>query len=142
MAPRFPAKHFMINWLKALLLSPGVLFPAGYLLVYLSTNIFLNADFKKNIAQSVGQATGNTWQVSIKSLKSGLILDSVTLNDIELTPAGAAESNLQHPAHTITIPTLEIPCPNLEKLLFSHADRNLSTNVICKKILADDRIVQ
>ena len=142
MAPRFPAKNFMINWLKALILSPGVLFPAGYLLVYLSTNIFLNADFKKNIAQSVGQATGNTWQVSIKSLKSGLILDSVTLNDIELTPTGAPESNLQHPAHTITIPTLEIPCPNLEKLLFSHTERILSTKVICKKILADDRIVQ
>jgi hypothetical protein len=132
----------MKNWLKALMLSPGVLFPAGYLLVYLSTNIFLNADFKKNLAQSVHQATGNTWQVSIKSLKSGLILDSVTLNDIELTPTGTPESNLQHPAHTITITTLDIPCPNLEKLLFSHTERILSTKVICKKILADDRIVQ
>jgi hypothetical protein len=142
MAPRFPAKNFMINWLKALILSPGVLFPAGYLLVYLSTNIFLNADFKKNIAQSVNQATGNTWLVSIKSLKSGLILDSVTLNDIELTQTGTPESHLQHQAHTITIPTLEIPCPNLEKLLFSHAERILSTKVICKKILADERIIQ
>ncbi len=142
MGPRLPAKNFVINWLKALLLSPGVLFPAGYLLVYLSTNIFLNADFKKNLAQSVNQATGNSWQVSIKSLKSGLILDSVTLQDIELTPTSAPESNLQHPAHTITIQTLEIPCPNLEKLLFSHTERILSAKVICKKILADERIAQ
>ncbi|MFZ4525015.1 MAG: hypothetical protein ACOYOE_05570 [Chlorobium sp.] len=142
MSPRFPSKKFTINWLKALLLSPGVLFPAGYLLVYLSTNIFLNADFKKNIAHSVHQATGNTWQVNIKSLKSGLILDSVTLNDIELTPARTPESNLQPPAHTITIQTLEIPCPNLEKLLFSPKERLLSTQVICKKILSDERIVQ
>ena len=132
----------MINWLKALLLSPGVLFPAGYIFVYLSTNIFLNADFKKNLAQSVNQATGNTWQVSIKSLKSGLILDSVTLHDIELTPTGEPERHQQNFGHTITIQNLEIPCPNLEKLLFSPNERLLSTQVICKKILADDRIAQ
>ncbi len=66
----FPEKKFLINWLKALMLSPGILFPAGYLLVYLSTNIYLNADFKKNLSTSVNQSTGNTWHISIKSLKS------------------------------------------------------------------------
>ncbi len=138
MVPRFPKKDFLINWLKALMLSPGVLFPAAYLLAYLSTNIYLNADFKKNLAQSVSQETGNTWQVSIKSLNSGFILDSVTLNHIELTPAETPACNNQ----PITIPTLKIPCPELEKLMFSPSKRLESTQAMCKKILADGRIVQ
>jgi hypothetical protein len=59
MAQLFPEKNFLINWCKALMLSPGVLFPAAYLLVYTSTNIYLNADFKKNLARSVKQTTGS-----------------------------------------------------------------------------------
>lgn len=124
------------------MLSPGVLFPAGYLLIYLSSNIYLNAEFKKKLSQSINQETGNTWQVSIQSMKSGLILDSVTLNYIELTPTRAVKSNGQHYNHTITIPTLQIPCPDLEKLLFCRTERVLSMQAITKKILADKRIVQ
>jgi len=142
MVPRFPEKNFLTNWLKALMLSPGILFPAGYLLIYLSSNIYLNTDFKKNLSESINEATGNTWQVSIRSLKSGLILDSITLNNIELTPTKTSESNGQHSNHTITIPTLQMPCPNLEKLLFCRTERVWSMQAICKKILADKRIVQ
>lgn len=132
----FPKKKFLINWCKALILSPGVLFPAAYLLVYTSTNIYLNARFKTNLAQSVKQATGSAWEISIKSLSSDLILNSVTLNHIELTPAGT----LKHPA--ITIPTIEVNCPDLQALLFSPAKRLSSTEVISKKILFDSNLVQ
>ncbi|MBV5304884.1 MAG: hypothetical protein JZU70_11915 [Chlorobium sp.] len=137
MTQRFlPEKNFLINWCKALMLSPGVLFPAAYLLVYTSINIYLNAEFKKNLAQSIKQATGSTWEISIKSLSSDLILDSVTLNHIELTPAGTME----HPS--ITIPTIEVDCPDLQKVLFSPAKRLSSTEVICEKILSDRHLVQ
>ena len=142
MAPRFPHKKFIINWLKALMLSPGMLFPAGYLFVYLSINIYLNADFKKNLAQSINQTTGNTWNISINSLKSGLVLDSVTLDHIELTPVAHPENNGQKRNHAITIKTLEIPCPELEKLLFSSKERLSSTKTVCEKILADERLTQ
>jgi hypothetical protein len=142
MLPRFPHKKFIINWLKALMLSPGMLFPAGYLLVYLSINIYLNADFKQNLSRSASRATGNTWHISIKSLKSGMGLNSVTLNQIELTPAGNPESNRQARNDTITINTLEIACPELQKLLFSPSERLLSTKTICDKVLSDDRIIQ
>ena len=142
MVPRFPHKKFVINWLKALMLSPGMLFPAAYLLVYFSTNIYLNAGFKKNLSQSVNKATGNTWQISIKSLKSGLVLNSVTLNHIELTPIVRHESNGKIINHTITIKNLEIACPELQKLLFSPAERMQSTKTVCDKILSDDRIIQ
>ena len=142
MVCRFPEKKFLKNWLKALMLSPGVLFPAGYLLVYLSINIYLNVEFKKNLSQSISQATGNTWQVSIKSLKPGLILDSVTLNHIELTQTRGSEQNVKSPAQTITIQTLNIPCPDLERLLFSHTERVSSTKAFCEKILADEHLFQ
>jgi hypothetical protein len=141
MVPRFPHKKFMINWLKALMLSPGMLFPAGYLLVYFSINIYLNADFKQNLSRSVNSATGNTWQISIKSLKSGLELNTVTLDHIELTPVAQPENHGQR-HQAIIIKTLEIPCPELEKLLFSSKERLSSTKTLCDKILADKHLIQ
>jgi hypothetical protein len=141
MLPQFPHKKFFKNWLKALMLSPGMLFPAGYILVYLSINTYLNADFKQNLSRSVGRATGNTWHISIKSLKPSLVLNSVTLNQIELTPVTNPKRNRQALNDAITINTLEIPCPELEKLLFSSTERLSSTKEICEKILANERLV-
>lgn len=140
--PRFPKKSFVVNWLKALMLSPGMLFPAAYLLVYLSTNIYLNADFKKNLSRSLNRATSNNWYVSIKSLNSGPVLDSITLNTIEFTPVVQSDNNGQSTNHAITIKTLEIACPELQNILFSRKERLLSTKVVCEKILSDERLVQ
>jgi hypothetical protein len=142
MSPRFPDRKFLINWVKALLLSPGILFPAAYLMVYLATGLYLNADFKMNLSRSINLASGNTWQISIKSLKPSLILDSVTLDHIKLTPTDQLQNNEPDTLHAITIKTLEIPWPGLEKVLFSRNERLSSTNTVCKKILADERLAQ
>ena len=123
------------------MLSPGMLFPAAYLLVYLSTNIYLNADFKKNLSQSVARATSNTWHLSIKSLNSGPGLDSIMLNTIELTPVVQSRNSKPGTNHAITIKTIEIACPELQNILFSHKERLLSTRAICEKILSDERLV-
>ena len=142
MTARFTHKKFMINWLKALMLSPGMLFPAGYLLVYLSINIYLNADFKENLAQSVSKATGNTWQTSIKSIKAGLVFDSVILKHIKLTKTTKPGMRANTGSRTITIDTLEIPFQNIQMLLFSSIERQSSTNALCEKILAEKRLDQ
>jgi len=142
MVHRLPHRAFVINWLKALLLSPGMLFPAAYLLVYLSTNIYLNADFKKNLSRSINQATGNTWKINIKNVKSGLVLNSITIDNVELTPIAGHQKSGRSNNHTITIKTLEIACPELQNLLFSRKKRLLSTEIICKKILSDERLLQ
>jgi hypothetical protein len=142
MAPRFPHRTFVINWLKALMLSPGMLFPASYLLIYLSTNIYLNADFKQNLSQSITQLTGNTWQISINSLTSGPVLDSMTLNHIELTPVVRLQNSTQHSNHSITITSLKIACPELQNILFSRQERLSSTKTVCEKILSDKRLAQ
>ncbi|NMW20597.1 MAG: hypothetical protein HKK67_02970 [Chlorobiaceae bacterium] len=139
---KFPKKKFIQNWLKAFMLSPGVLFPAGYLVLYFSINIYLNADFKNNLSQSVNRATGNTWQTSITSLRSGLVLDTVTLNHIELTRVRLLNDRVQNGSHTITINTIEIPIPSIQKLLYSPAERLSTTNALCEKILAEKRSAQ
>ena len=124
------------------MLSPGILFPAGYLVLYISTNIYLNSDFKKNISRSFNTATGDNWQISVKSLKSGLFLDSVTLNHIELTKRGMADQSNKVTYRTITIKRLEIPYPDLQKLLFSSAERLSSTQTVYEKILAREPGIQ
>ncbi len=142
MMHRLPHRAFVINWLKALILSPGMLFPAAYLLVYLSTNIYLNTDFKKNLSVSVNQATGNTWKINIKNVKSGLVLNSVTLDNVELTPIAGRQKSGQRTNHAITIKTLEIAFPELQNILFSRKKQLLTTEIICKKILSDERLLQ
>ncbi|NMW19306.1 MAG: hypothetical protein HKK66_09825 [Chlorobiaceae bacterium] len=135
-------KKFILNWLKAFMLSPGVLFPTGYLLLYLSTNIYLNVIFKTNLSESVERATGNTWQTSIKSIKSGLVFDCVTLKHIELTKTARPEISANVRSRTLTIDTLEIPFPNVQMLLFSSTERQSSTNALCEKILAEQHLDQ
>ena len=135
-------KKFVINWLIAFMLSPGVLFPAGYLFLYLSTNIYLNADFKTNLSKSVERSTGNTWKTSITSIKSSWVLDSVTLRHIELTKATKPGIREDTEKQTVTINNIRIPFPNLQKLLFSSTDRKTSTHTLCEKILTEKRLDQ
>jgi hypothetical protein len=121
----------------AFMLSPGVLFPAGYLFLYLSTNIYLNAGFKTNLSKSIEKATGNTWKTRITSIKSGWGFDSMTLNHVELTKAANRGMRADDENRTITINTIEIPYPDLQKLLFSSTERLASTNALCEIILAE-----
>lgn len=141
MAKRFQEKNFLVNWLKALILSPGVLFPTAYLLVYFSTNIYLDSDYKKNLTQSIIKATGHTLLVQIASVKSDLTFDSVTLREIELTPMDFRKKNKQNNCDKVTISALEIQCPDLDKLLLSTNGRLLSTETICNKILAEKHVL-
>ena len=135
-------KKFVLHWLMAFMLSPGVLFPAGYLFLYLSTNIYLNADFKTHLSKSVEIATSNTWHTNITSIRSGWGFDSMTLNHVELTKASKEGVKADIENRTITINTLEIPFPDLQKLLFSSNERLRSTNALCEIILAEKGLAQ
>jgi hypothetical protein len=142
MNPRLPNKTFVIKWFKALMLSPGVLFPAGYLLLYLSTNIYLNENYKKCLAQTFNQATGNKMQISIKSLNAGFVFDSFTLNNIELTSTLPVADDQNSSDCRITISSLKIAAPDLQKLLFSRTAQQLSAKNVCDKILEEERRIQ
>ncbi len=105
------------KWLKALALSPGILFSIGYLAICFFTNFYLNREFKENISQTVQVATDNRYTLSIETLRAGLDLHSITLRHIELIPV--AQSDRRKPAQKVSIRQLSIEERNLGNLLFS-----------------------
>ena len=142
---QFPHKRFIINWLKALILSPGILFPTAYLLVYLSTSIYLNNAFKTELYQSIDRTSGNMVTIKVESISPNLQLDTMTLRSIDVIPAEHAESNesnnqpLQHIKSTHA---LAIRCPNLQQLLFNKEKRRSSITVISTILLAKHSCAQ
>ncbi|MBV5329240.1 MAG: hypothetical protein JZU65_16730 [Chlorobium sp.] len=127
-------KLSLFSWLKALLLSPGILFLFVYLAIYLSTTIYLNLDFKKNLLNSFSIPENNPYRITIGSINAGFVMDSVILHEVELSPAepscidGTGEK-------TITISTLRVTCPGLEKLLFNPGMVKTSTGTLYNGIL-------
>ena len=61
----------------------------------------------------------------------------MTLNHVELTKAANRGMRADNENRTITINTIEIPYPDLQKLLFSSTERLASTNALCEIILAE-----
>ncbi|MEI8033096.1 MAG: hypothetical protein WCH05_07120 [Chlorobiaceae bacterium] len=143
MTPRSPHKTFVFNWIKALLLSPGLLFPAAYMVYYLSTNVYLNAGFKANLASSFTKATGNTQQISIRSLRSDISLDTITLDQIVVKERIGNNKARSEGSAAITIKTLKIESPSLEKMLISNRAMLSSKETLCRNIInEEERLLQ
>ena len=138
MAPQQKEKNLVIQWCKALILSPGMLFCAGYLLLYLCTAHSLRVHFKDDLLQSFSQATGNSRQIRFASLKTDFFLDTITLTKIELSPSGRAKTGSQ----PIIINTIKINLPDLDTFLFCPATRQSSSKVVCEEILKEERRLQ
>jgi len=133
---QFPHKRFIINWLKALILSPGILFPTAYLFVYLSTSIYLNNAFKTELYQSIDRASGRNVTIKVESIRPNLQLDTMTLRHIQVIPAERAESSNQPLQQIKRTHALAIRCPNLQHLLFNKEKRRSSITVISTILLA------
>jgi hypothetical protein len=123
-----------INWLKALALSPGVLFSVGYLVIYLLTNVYLNSALKSTILQEIETATENRYTISVEHLRAGIDLQSVTLRNLEFVPV--TNQNLQGENSSISLPNLYVEQVNLCNLLFSrkcveHSTREISRHILC-----------
>ena len=126
------------KWLKALALSPGILFTAGYLVIYLLTNAYLNRELKVSISEAIGSATENRYTLSIEQLRAGLDLHSVTVQYLELTPV----MKTQHHAAangSVSIRELCIDDLDLCNLLFSKESAEHSTREISRLILAAEK---
>ncbi|PWW82094.1 hypothetical protein CR164_07080 [Prosthecochloris marina] len=123
-----------INWLKALALSPGVLFSAGYLVIYLLTNVYLNSALKNTILQEIETATENRYTISVEHLRAGIDLQSVTLRNLEFIPVKKQNQQEENPG--LSLPNLHIEQVNLCNLLFSrqcveHSTREISRHILC-----------
>jgi|WetSurMetagenome_2_1015567.scaffolds.fasta_scaffold1265843_1 hypothetical protein len=133
MAPSRCDKRFLSNWLKAFMVSPGVLFPAAYLMLYLLLSLFLDTGFKEEICRAYGNASGNSRHLSIGSVKAGFDLCSITLQDIESGPAYAAENNRTHSIHA-----LKIRLCGIGTFLSGGSSRELSARAASEKILDEE----
>ncbi|MDT9547192.1 MAG: hypothetical protein RI826_07640 [Chlorobium phaeovibrioides] len=120
---RPPHSAFLQKWLKAFLLSPGVLFTAGYLLCYLAATLSLNMGFKTALTRSLERKTDSTLTLSVESLNAGPGLDSILLSTVWLGPAGT--DGTRGPG-TLSIASLEVPCPSL--LLFPLSKATLESS--------------
>ena len=126
-------KITVANWLKALALSPGILFSTGYLLIYLLTNAYLNSEIKKTISRTVEATSDNHYALSIEHLRAGFDLQSVTLEDLGLTPANQAIPETTK--NCFSVQELFLDDINLCNLLFSKKAMERSTREISRRIL-------
>uniref|UniRef100_Q3ATB0 Uncharacterized protein n=1 Tax=Chlorobium chlorochromatii (strain CaD3) TaxID=340177 RepID=Q3ATB0_CHLCH len=118
--PSRPSKRFVLNWLKALLLSPGMLFPATYLLLYFSTTLYLNTALKSEVIKTL-MPMGH---ISVRTVTTDMTLERITLHNVTLQPSAIGES--KKPQH---IRQLTIACPKLIPQLFTKQGR---TQTICQ----------
>ncbi|ASQ90102.1 hypothetical protein CHL67_03430 [Prosthecochloris sp. GSB1] len=124
------------NWLKALLLSPGILFCAAYLALYLLTNVYLDRELKADIAEACVSMSGNRYSLSIERLSANPDLRSVRIENLELLPTGL-------PAGTpvgerIVIPERLISHIDLCDLFFSRKTAKRAAETISRSILGID----
>ena len=127
------------NWLKALALSPGILFPTGYLVIYFLTNSYLNREFKENISLAIEAATDNRYTLSIEHLRAGLDLHSVTLQHLELNPVEKQHQTAS--GNSVSIRQLCVEPINLCNLLFSKQTAERSTRKISQRILDTNKLL-
>jgi hypothetical protein len=139
---RPPEKKFIINWLKAFSVSPGVLFPAAYILLYFGTIFYLNTDYKKELIRSLNLAAGPASRIELGQLHTCYRLDSITVDRIDMIgPVSTPESDAGN-ATMISITSVRLPVRNVEKLMFSTSDRQSSLDALCRQILSEKHHAQ
>jgi hypothetical protein len=120
------------NWFKALMLSPGVLFAAFYLVVWCSTNIYLDHTFRNNLTRSFSSVAGSRYQLKIGSLGTGPELNFLTLKQLELVPVPSGSSS---PTGSIMIDKLDIACPDIGFLLIRPSWAEITMQMVSQKLL-------
>jgi len=133
-APYFmkQGRVFGRDWFKALALSPGMLFTAAYLMVWLSTNIYLDHAFRAKLAQAFSPEAGSRYRLTIGSLGTGPELSYLTLKQLELVPIDSVGSE---PLHSVRIDKLDISCPDIGFLLFRPSWAENTTRVVSRELL-------
>ncbi len=139
---RPPKRKFIINWLKAFAVSPGVLFPAAYLLLYLGTVIYLNTDYKKELIRSLNLAAGPSSRIELGQLHTCYRLDNISVDRIDIIDSVTTPESVDRHETLISINSVSLPVRNVEKLMFSTSDRKSSLDAICRLILSEKHHVQ
>lgn len=110
---RFPTKKFVINWCKALILSPGMLFPLTYCLLYSLTSIYLDTSFKAAVVSSATAGNSKVTLLGIGTIHPSWTMDRIRFRRIILKKS----------SETLQIPGRELPLPALHTLLLHREKR-------------------
>jgi len=126
------------KWLTALMLSPGMIFTLAYLLVWLSTNLYLDNTFKENLRRSFSSEAGLRYRLIVGSLRSGPDLNSLTIKKLELIPIGDG-ANERTKQTGLQIAELQVHCPDLCFFPFRPTEATLSVHNVSMEILSQCR---
>lgn len=127
------------SWIKALLLSPGMLFLFGYLAIYSVASVRMNGTFREQVQQRYQGSIGNTHTLTIGSIEPEFGMNAITLSRVEMTPTEQCPQNLRR---HISVKKLALAFPELEKTLFSRRKLQESTALVCRKIRQMETRVQ
>ncbi len=119
--------------MKALLLSPGVLFSVLYLAIWLSTNLYLDHGFRNELIRFFQSASGSRYRLSIGKLSTGPELGHLTLRQLELSPVAAATTDA---GRNIRIDKLDISCPDIGFLLVRPSKSSAILRTIVTQLLS------
>lgn len=116
------------SWIRALLLSPGILYLSAYLALYGAISVRLNGTFKEQVQQ---RYPGGTHRITIGAVNPSFGLDTITIRKIEIIPTPDCPENRRNRR---TLPELSIDMPDLQKTLFSNTLLYRSASIACEKI--------
>ncbi|MCF8270668.1 MAG: hypothetical protein K9I59_01935 [Chlorobium sp.] len=136
-SPKYSVTPFA--WTKALLLSPGILFLSGYLVLYGAVSCKLNGTFKEQVQQGYQESNKHAETIRIGSVIPTIGLDALTIRSIELISApGSPENHRRHK----TLRNISIEAPELQKTLFCKRRLLESASGACETILKMNRDAQ
>jgi len=124
--------HKARKLLTALMLSPGMLFAAAYLMLWLSTNFYLDHRFREHLSHTFDSEAGKRYRLTIGDLGTDFELDSLRLERLELIPV-TGTGELQ--STRIRIDKLDIPCPEIGLFLFSPSKVDMTTRAVSRQLL-------
>ncbi|NTV02141.1 MAG: hypothetical protein HGB04_05070 [Chlorobiaceae bacterium] len=127
-----PVPGFGLKWLKALMLSPGVLFTLAYLALWSATNLYLDHTFRAKLGRAFSSVAGNRYQLTIGSLETSPDLSTLTLEGLELVAVGSGSP--QQPRR-IRLDQLDISCPDIGLFMVRPSSAEAATMQVSKTLL-------
>ena len=127
-----PGYGIGLKWLKALMLSPGVLFTFAYITIWHATNIYLDHAFRARLANAFSNVAGNRYRLTIGSIGTGPELSSLTMERLELVALAPASSGKPR---RISIDRIDIACPDIGLILILPSRAEVTTRSVSKALL-------
>ncbi|NTU67409.1 MAG: hypothetical protein HGB02_00865 [Chlorobiaceae bacterium] len=127
-----PVPAYSMKWLKALMLSPGVLFALAYLFLWNATNLYLDHAFRGKLDRAFNAVAGSRYRLTIGALGTGSDFSTVTLEHLELI---AVDTRSSGQPRRIRVDKLDISCPDIGLLMVRPSKAEAASMLVSKALL-------